>query len=61
MAKQKSKPKNKYASAENMLIPAGLLIGIGIGLMTGQVAGWTLIGLGTGFLAVFIALMVKNK
>jgi len=35
-------------------IPASLLIGIGIGLLTNQVAAFTLIGLGVGFLIVFL-------
>ena len=32
------------------LIPAGVLIGLGIGLLTGQPGAWVLIGLGLGFL-----------
>ena len=36
-----------------MLIPAGLLIGIGTGLLIGQVAACTLIGLGFGFAAAY--------
>jgi len=39
---------------ENLLIPAGLLIGLGIGFSIDQVAAGTLIGLGAGFLATFI-------
>jgi hypothetical protein len=35
-------------------IPACLLIGIGIGLLIGQVAALTLIGLGVGFLIMFL-------
>ena len=43
-----------------LLIPAGLLIGIGIGLAIDEVAAATLIGLGVGFLAFFIAAMIKK-
>jgi len=35
-------------------VPACLFIGIGVGLLTGQVAAFTLIGLGTGFLITFL-------
>jgi len=35
-------------------IPACLFIGIGVGLLTGQVAAFTLIGLGSGFLITFL-------
>jgi len=36
-------------------IPAGLFIGLGLGLITGQVAGFLLIGLGTGFLLAWLS------
>jgi mannose/fructose/N-acetylgalactosamine-specific phosphotransferase system component IIC len=35
------------------LIPGGLLIGIGVGMVLNQVAAGTLIGLGAGFVAAF--------
>ena len=41
----------KKKDVYGMAIPGFLLIGIGIGLLTGQVASFTLIGLGLGFLA----------
>ncbi len=53
--KNKKKDKDGWAG---MLIPAGLLIGLGIGLITGQVAGYLLIGLGLGFLFTFL---LSNK
>jgi len=34
-------------------IPACLFIGIGIGFLTGQIAAFTLIGLGAGILITF--------
>tara|TARA_Y100000310_G_C20295623_1_gene629238 strand:- start:308 stop:454 length:147 start_codon:yes stop_codon:yes gene_type:complete len=37
-----------------MAIPAFLLIGIGIGIYVNQVASFTLIGLGAGFLITFL-------
>ena len=45
---KKKKDKSDWA------IPAGLFIGIGVGLITGQVAGYTMIGLGVGFLVAFL-------
>lgn len=39
-------------------IPACLFIGIGIGLLTGQVAAFTLIGLGLG---IFITFLTSRK
>ena len=36
-------------------VPACLFIGIGVGLLTGQVAAFTLIGLGAGFLITFLS------
>lgn len=44
----------KKNDPSGLLIPAGLLIGIGIGFLTYQIPAWTLIGLGAGFLAMFI-------
>lgn len=52
MAKKKRKESNHGSSG--LAIPAFLLIGIGFGLMVGQVAAWTLIGLGVGFLIAFL-------
>lgn len=46
--------KNKREDKSNWPIPAGLFIGIGIGLITNQVAGFALIGLGFGFLIAFL-------
>ena len=44
----KNQDKSKWA------IPACLFIGIGVGLITRQVAAFTLIGLGVGFLITFL-------
>jgi len=35
-------------------VPACLIIGIGVGILTGQVAGFTLIGLGSGILITYL-------
>ncbi|MBU1975239.1 MAG: hypothetical protein KKG59_02430 [Nanoarchaeota archaeon] len=50
----------KKHNIDKMPIPALLLIGIGIGLLTGQVAAFTLIGLGLGiFLTYFLSKKTK--
>lgn len=46
--------KSKKCSKEGYFIPAGLFIGLGIGLITGNVPGYMFIGLGAGFLAMMI-------
>lgn len=51
----------KKKSVNQLLIPAGLLIGIGIGLAVNQVAAGTLIGLGAGFFATFLFARNKKK
>jgi hypothetical protein len=44
-----------------LLIPGGLLIGIGVGMVLNQIAAGTLIGLGAGFIAAFIYIVVAKK
>jgi len=44
---------DKNIDKSKFLLPAGLFIGIGVGLITGQVAGFALIGFGLGFLATY--------
>jgi len=51
----------KHKGTEYVLVPAGLLIGIGLGLLYNQVAAGTLIGLGCGFLGSVIVMMVSKK
>jgi len=45
--------KIKSKCSEGLLIPAGLFIGIGVGMILGNVAAGTLIGLGAGFYGMF--------
>jgi len=51
---KKSKRVKKNDDRYGLAIPAGLLIGVGVGLLIGQVAAFTLIGLGVGFLIGFL-------
>lgn len=48
------KKKNNKEDLTGLAIPAGLLIGLGIGMVVGQVAAGVLIGLGIGFLIMLI-------
>ena len=44
-----------------LMIPAGVLIGIGVGMVLDQVAAGTLIGLGVGFVAMFVASVLMKE
>lgn len=44
----------KKKQDSGIFIPAGLLIGIGIGMLIGQIPAFTLIGLGVGFLFMYL-------
>ncbi len=48
------KKRKKKEDKSDWVIPAFLFIGLGIGLITGHVAGCTLIGLGVGFLVAYL-------
>ncbi len=49
-----SMTKEKKSDICGVLIPAGLLIGLGVGLMIHQVPGPMFIGLGVGFIGLFL-------
>jgi hypothetical protein len=44
-----------------LLVLAGLFIGIGVGLALDKTGAGTLVGLGVGFLAAFIAAKIEKK
>ena len=54
MAKKQNK-RQKDKDPSGIFVPAGLLIGIGVGFIIGQIPAGTLIGLGIGFLLMAIA------
>jgi len=58
MARKKFKKKK---DAEDLAVPAGIFIGLGIGLITGQVVGGVLIGLGAGFFFMMIVKLIRKK
>jgi len=47
MAKKQLKTK-RAGDSSGVFVPAGLLIGLGTGLLIGEVAGLTILGLGVG-------------
>ena len=62
MAKQKRvKEKTKKSSPGALFIPAGILLGFGIGFAVNQIPAGMFIGLGAGFLAWAISEFFKKK
>ncbi|MCK4997812.1 hypothetical protein KAS08_05925 [Candidatus Pacearchaeota archaeon] len=57
---KKSKDKSKEDSA-GLFIPAGCLIGLGVGLLVGNPGSGIMIGLGLGFLVMAIIVNLKKK
>jgi len=53
MSTQPEQPK-KRTGVTGLAIPAGLLIGIGVGLLVDNIPAGVLIGLGCGFLGMII-------
>lgn len=51
---KKKKQKNKEDDLMYFPIPAGILIGLGLGLLIGEVASFVIIGLGIGFLVTWL-------
>jgi hypothetical protein len=54
----KKKENKKESDNSGVLIPGGLLVGLGVGLLINKVAALTLIGLGAGFIAMWF---FRNK
>ncbi|MEZ4521941.1 MAG: hypothetical protein R3A46_09920 [Thermomicrobiales bacterium] len=52
--------RRNWSGAEGLAIPAGLFIGIGIGMVIGHVAAGVMIGLGCGFLAMMVVRMASG-
>jgi hypothetical protein len=44
-----------------LFIPAGILLGLGLGLLLGNAGAWMFIGLGAGFLGFAITYIFKKK
>ena len=48
-------------NAAGLWIPAGALIGVGVGLIYGQAAAGVLIGLGIGFVLMFLTGFLRTR
>lgn len=51
----------KKNSPNGVFVPAGLLIGMGVGFLTGQFLAGLFIGLGAGLLVMTVAEILINK
>jgi hypothetical protein len=51
----------KHRNEYKVFIPAGLFIGIGVGLLIGNVAAGTLIGLGVGYIFAYVIKHSKDS
>jgi hypothetical protein len=60
MPEQSEDPK-KRKGVTGVAIPAGLLIGLGVGLLVDQVAAGCLIGLGGGFLGMIVLRLIVGE
>jgi len=57
MTKQSDDQKKDW-NITGLAIPAGLLIGLGVGFMVDNVPGGLFIGLGGGFLAMMVGMLI---
>jgi hypothetical protein len=53
--------KEKKSEPEGLFIPAGVLTGLGVGFLTGNIPAGLFIGLGAGFALMAIMLLLKKK
>ena len=62
MAKKDKKKvdKKKKEDISGLFVPAGLLIGMGIGFMLENLVAWLFIGLGSGFLCMAISKLLMK-
>ncbi len=58
MAKEEKKRKD---DASGLFVPGGLLVGIGLGFVFGNIPAGTLIGLGAGFIVIGVIRLLKKK
>ena len=59
MADENEESKKQWEKV-GLFIPAGVLLGLGIGMAVGQVAPGLFIGLGAGFLAMALARLIRG-
>ena len=61
MSTQPEQPKKRTGGVTGVAIPAGLLIGIGVGLLVDNVAAGVMLGLGCGFLGLIILRVILGE
>ncbi len=61
MAREKKEGKEKRKSFGGLFIPAGILIGMGLGFLFGNLTAYMFIGLGAGFLIWAIYEIMRKK
>ena len=60
MSTQSEQPR-KQKGVSGVAVPAGLLIGIGVGLLVDNIAAGVLIGLGGGFVGMIILRVILGE
>jgi hypothetical protein len=61
MSTKPEQPKKRQSGVTGVAIPAGLLIGIGVGFLVDEVVAGTMIGLGCGFLLMLIVRAILGE
>jgi F0F1-type ATP synthase assembly protein I len=61
MSTQPEQPKKRQSGVTGVAIPAGLLIGIGVGFLVDEIVAGTMIGLGCGFLLMLIVRAILGE
>ena len=61
MSTQSEEPKKKAKGVTGLAIPAGLLIGLGVGIVFDNVSAGVLIGLGCGFLGMIVLRVILGE
>ena len=55
---QQSEEQKKQWNTVGLAIPAGVLLGLGVGFLIDNIAAGLFIGLGGGFLVMFIGILI---
>ena len=61
MSTQPEQPKKRKSGVTGLAIPAGLLIGLGVGFLVDEVTAGLFIGLGCGFLGLIILRVILGE
>ncbi len=58
---KKENKENKYEEGGALFIPGGVLLGLGVGFLMGNIPAGLFIGLGAGFFCFAIAMILGRK